>query len=540
MTRTLQTTKTAPIAISGFKATGNLIQTARFSDWAGLSGFDANDNSYGGRNGNGRNEQERNRENKMNRSADFFIQMRSRFLRTPKNRRQVPRGFRQEAVFSKTTNQTGIEFDKYDNLEVNKKGQDVEDFQPLESYEEIQNSLPPFLNENIKLCNFTKPTPIQKHGIPFSLAGRDLMCSAQTGSGKTAAFLIPATATVAKHALVELEQNDPRVTPRCMILAPTRELAIQIHQDALRLCQNSPFRAIALYGGSSVRTQMESLVYGCDVLIATPGRLNDFLERGIICLAQTKFLVLDEADRMLDMGFEPQLRSILNDYDMPKKTEGRQTMMYSATFAKEIQELAMDYLHNYAWISVGRVGATSDTITQNLLEVPHAGAKDDALLGQLAEVEGRTLVFMNQKRMADALTDFLYSKGIPSVALHGDLEQNQRERALQRFRNGQARVLVATDVAARGLDIPSVEHVVNYDFPQHVDDYVHRIGRTGRNGHRGVATSFITSQDQHAYKRDSAKTLKEAFGKAGLPAWYEEKLARMGGGFSGGDRKSVV
>lgn len=222
----------------------------------------------------------------------------------------------------------GIEFHKYDDLPVSKSGAGAEDYSPLGDFNDI-DGLPAFLKENMAKCNYTNPTPIQRHGIPMAIEGRDLMCSAQTGSGKTAAFLIPAINAIAKEPIDPIDPNDLRVFPRALILAPTRELAIQIHNEAVKLLHNSGMRAVALYGGASPRAHMESLVPGAQIIVATPGRMNDFLERELMSLSKCKYLVLDEADRMLDMGFEPQIRGIVEESDMDRDTRARSSLSAS-------------------------------------------------------------------------------------------------------------------------------------------------------------------------------------------------------------------
>lgn len=462
-------------------------------------------------------------ERKLNRGASEFFAKRQHFLAMGQQKK-FDRDL--QATFETNANQTGIEFEKYDNLPVSKSGVGADEFEPLSSFADIKD-IPPFMVENMARCNYNNPTPIQKHTIPMSLAGRDLMCSAQTGSGKTAAFLIPLITSIARDPEPPIPQGDLRVCPRAVLLAPTRELAVQLHQEALKLCHKSNLRAIAVFGGASVMPQMDQLSQGCDILIGTPGRMNDFVERGVVSMQHCKFLVLDEADRMLDMGFEPQIRGIVDQGDMPN-TENRQTVMFSATFPDDIQTLAQDFLTKYLWINIGKVGATNESIEQRLLRVDNPYDKDAKLVEQMNAVEGRTLVFVNMKREADRIANFLSDNGIQASAIHGDLEQTGRQRALDRFRSDRCRVLVATDVAARGLDVPMVSHVINYAIPLSAEDYVHRIGRTGRNGHTGIATSFISPSDGHVFGAAFAKEMKQALGPQGLPEWYVDMCQRLG------------
>jgi ATP-dependent RNA helicase DDX3X len=312
--------------------------------------------------------------------------------------------------------------------------------------------------------------------------------SAQTGSGKTAGFLFPIlSASFVEGPRAPPPESGPgyarrRAYPTALILAPTRELVSQIHDEARKFAYRSWVRPAVVYGGADITMQLRSIERGCDVLSATPGRLVDLMERGKISLKNVRYLVLDEADRMLDMGFEPQIRRIVQGEDMPGVHE-RQTLMFSATFPREIQILAKDFLKDYIFLSVGRVGSTSENITQRI-EYVEDNDKRSVLLDILhSEPQGGlTLVFVETKRMADMLSDFLITNNFPATAIHGDRSQRERESALATFRSGRTPIMVATAVAARGLDIPNVTHVINYDLPSDIDDYVHRIGRTGRAG----------------------------------------------------------
>ena len=395
---------------------------------------------------------------------------------------------------------SGIKFDNYDDIPVDASGKDVPE--PI-----LDFSSPPLdelLMENIKLASFTKPTPVQKYSIPIVTKGRDLMACAQTGSGKTGGFLFPLFTGLFRSGPAPVPEKaqsfySRKGYPYALVLAPTRELATQIFEEARKFTYRSWVRPCVVYGGAPIGNQMREVDRGCDLLVATPGRLNDLLERGKVSLANIKYLVLDEADRMLDMGFEPQIRHIVEECDMPS-VENRQTLMFSATFPVDIQHLARDFLDNYIFLSVGRVGSTSENITQRILYVDDMDKKS-ALLDLLsAEHKGLTLIFVETKRMADQLTDFLIMQNFKATAIHGDRTQAERERALSAFKANVADILVATAVAARGLDIPNVTHVINYDLPSDIDDYVHRIGRTGRAGNTGVATSFFNSNNQNIVK----------------------------------------
>ena len=347
----------------------------------------------------------------------------------------------------------------------------------------MDSGLDELLLSNIKLANYQNPTPVQMHGIPIAVSGRDLMGCAQTGSGKTAAYLFPILSKMMARGPLPTPDSDygrrKKTYPEFLILAPTRELAQQIYEEARKFTYRSNIIPRVAYGGADIGQQLRDIERGCDVLTATPGRLFDMMERGRVSLRNCFHLVLDEADRMLDMGFEPQIRKIVQDEDMPPAQE-RQTLMFSATFPREIQYLAQDFMKDYVFLAVGRVGASSGTITQRILWVEEE-EKREALLDIISQQDGSglTLIFVETKRAADALDNFLYQEGYKVTSIHGDRAQRDREDALRSFRNMTTPYLVATAVAARGLDIPDVTHVINFDLPKDVDDYVHRIGRTG-------------------------------------------------------------
>ena len=450
------------------------------------------------------------------------------------------------ALFAKQGTQ-GIQFGKeWPKVEVSGPGADAAP--PLGDFAALGDALPPFLARNISLMRYRTPTPIQQHAVPLALAGCDLMCCAQTGSGKTAAFLVPIISSLSADGSARSTVGTAGAArPRAVVMAPTRELASQIELEAQKLTNRSALRTIAVYGGADQRAQARGLALGCDVAVATPGRLLDFTSRGIVNLSGATFLVLDEADRMLDMGFEPQIRRVVAA--MPPK-EQRQTLLFSATFPSSIQTLAAHFLRPYVWIGVGRVGSTVGGIQQRIwLATPDKRQKLRLVVEALAAREGRTLVFVEKKRSATWLKRML-ARGGPDDAppaerfapvaaedIHGDRSQSQREAALAAFREGRCRVLVATDVAARGLDVPGVEHVVNMDLPCSADDfdsYVHRIGRTGRAGHTGLATSLFVPGDAPKVGNGRlaaplATLLREA--KQEVPAFL------TGGGGSGGGQR---
>ncbi|KAJ3729935.1 putative DED1-ATP-dependent RNA helicase [Lentinula guzmanii] len=434
---------------------------------------------------------------------------------------------------------TGINFEKYDDIPVEATGADVPE--PVTSF--TSPPLDPVLLENIGYARYTTPTPVQKYSIPIVANGRDLMACAQTGSGKTGGFLFPilsASFSMGPRAVAG-ESNGyggrRRATPTALILAPTRELVSQIHDEARKFAYRSWVRPAVVYGGADISQQIRLIERGCDLLTATPGRLVDLIERGKISLANIKYLVLDEADRMLDMGFEPQIRRIVQGEDMPGVNE-RQTLMFSATFPRDIQILAKDFLKDYVFLSVGRVGSTSENITQKIEYVEDNDKRSvllDILNSHSAEGVGLTLVFVETKRMADMLSDFLIQNQWHATSIHGDRTQRERETALQTFRNGHTPIMVATAVAARGLDIPNVTHVVNYDLPSDIDDYVHRIGRTGRAGNTGVSTAFYNKGNKNIVK-ELVELLREA--NQEIPNWLEVSAheSSFGGSFRGRGR----
>ncbi|KAG5355318.1 ATP-dependent RNA helicase DED1 [Yarrowia sp. C11] len=429
---------------------------------------------------------------------------------------------------------TGINFDNYDEIPVEATGNDVPE--PINAF--TSPPLEEHLLTNIKLARYTKPTPVQKYSVPIVAAGRDLMACAQTGSGKTGGFLFPVLSQSFFHGPSPTPQpSGPRhmhkkAYPTALVLAPTRELVSQIYDEAKKFAYRSWVRPCVVYGGADIGEQMRNIERGCDLLVAAPGRLVDLIDRGKVSLENIKYLVLDEADRMLDMGFEPQIRAIVQGSGMPDVNE-RQTLMFSATFPRNIQMLARDFLKDYIFLSVGRVGSTSENITQKV-EYVEDGDKISALLDILSAADkGLTLVFVETKRGADYLCDVLQSEDFPATSIHGDRSQRDRERALEMFRDGTTPILVATAVAARGLDIPNVTHVVNYDLPTDIDDYVHRIGRTGRAGNTGIATAFF-NRGNKGIVRELIDILKEAH--QDVPQFLESTAREASYGRGGGGR----
>ncbi|KAF6154220.1 hypothetical protein GIB67_001116 [Kingdonia uniflora] len=436
----------------------------------------------------------------------------------------------------------GINFDAYEDIPVELSGSNVPP--PVNTFAEID--LGDALMENIKRCKYVKPTPVQRHAIPIAVAGRDLMACAQTGSGKTAAFCFPIINGIMRNQMgvqqMTRGEYDRVACPLALILSPTRELSCQIHEEAKKFSHQTSVRVVVAYGGAPMNQQLRDLERGVDILVATPGRLVDLIERGKVSLSIIKYLALDEADRMLDMGFEPQIRKIVQQMDMPAPG-ARQTLLFSATFPTEIQRLASDFLSNYIFLTVGRVGSSTDLIAQRvefvqdmdkrsyLMDLLHS-QRDNGNHGKHA----LTLVFVETKRGADSLEHFLCMNGFPATAIHGDKVQMERERALRSFKSGATPIMVATDVAARGLDIPRVAHVINFDLPKDIDDYVHRIGRTGRAGKSGIATAFFSESNQ-----PMAKALADLMQEANqeVPPWLSSYAAQpsYGGGGGRGSRR---
>lgn len=406
----------------------------------------------------------------------------------------------------------GADFNLYESVSTKVSGNNADNITKLADFDDLwrryPGRIPDSLWANMQKCGFKTPTPVQRYAIPIGLEGRDMMCSAQTGSGKTAAFLIPMLASMIKHhkAVGSLEKPfEGACKPDTLILTPTRELCMQTYEDALRFCYNTPHRCYRVYGQQNAKTQLSELAKGADLIVATVGRLYDFVRAGIINLEEVNCFVLDEADRMLDMGFQEQIKEIVESHKMPSK-DHRQTMMFSATFPDTVQEMAKDYLHDFLMIVVGSAGSPAVTVTQ-LVEKADKAEKEQKLTDFVTAVlkkdpENRILVFTNSKNSAKFLDEKLYAGTATTAALHGDLDQPKREQHLESFRRGTVEIMIATDVASRGLDISRVTHVVNYDAPKEISLYVHRIGRTGRIGHRGTAMTYITYEDSWCMDSD--------------------------------------
>src|SRR3954452_25433661 len=359
--------------------------------------------------------------------------------------------------------------------------------------------LSPQILQAVRDSGYTEPTPIQIAAIPLILSGNDVIGIAQTGTGKTAAYVLPilmklaeSRQTVPRHGDLPANRRDPKHDAhrlRALVLAPTRELVVQIDENVRAYAKHLPLRVATVFGGVSERPQIEALRSGVDMVVATPGRLIDLMEQRAANLSGVEFVVLDEADRMLDMGFLPPIRRIMKA--LPHK---RQTLMFSASLSREIEELTHQFQQSPKMVEIGRRANPAEAVTQFVYEVP-PHLKLALLLHLLSDPNFDTvLVFSRTKHGADRIARRLESSGIKTGTIHSNRSQNQRLRALKDFKSGAVRVLVATDIAARGIDVDGISHVVNYDFPMHSEDYVHRIGRTGRAHAIGDAISFITPE----------------------------------------------
>jgi len=403
------------------------------------------------------------------------------------------------------------------------------------------NLIAPLLDA-LKQEGYTKPTPIQQQAIPFVLQGRDLLGCAQTGTGKTAAFALPILQNL---QAVKMQQPHDR-SIKTLVLTPTRELAIQIEESFRAYGRHTRQRMAVIFGGVNQFGQVQTLQRGVDILIATPGRLLDLMQQGFISLSELKIFVLDEADRMLDMGFVHDVKKVI-----AKLPARRQTLFFSATMPPEIQKLADSILNNPAKVAVTPVSSTVEVIQQRIYQVSKQDKRHllQHLLG--SEINDQVLVFSRTKHGADKIVKDLQHKGIESAAIHGNKSQNARQKALNDFKTGRIRVLVATDIAARGIDIDELSFVVNYDLPEVPETYVHRIGRTGRAGASGASYSFCDYEERGNLKdiqKLIGKTIPEAehpFVQTAAPARAAEEvmtpgMARTrprGGGGGGSNRR---
>ena len=370
-------------------------------------------------------------------------------------------------------------------------------------------NLNPTLLKALSEAGYNQPTPVQAQAIPVVLTGQDLMAGAQTGTGKTAAFSLPLLQTLLP--LANTSTSPAKHPVRALVLTPTRELAIQVQDNIKTYAKHTALKSLVVYGGVDIKTQTPHLKTGVEILVATPGRLLDHVEQKTVQLNSVQILVLDEADRMLDMGFMPDLKRILAL--LPKQ---RQTLMFSATFSNEIKKLADDFLTNPQLIEVARSNATNDNVSQKVYKVG-ASEKESLLISLLKEADAKqVIIFSNKKITASRLSRNLVKAGISADAIHGDKSQQERIKTLDAFKAGTITALVATDVAARGLDISEMPMVINYEMPTAPEDYVHRIGRTGRAGALGQAISLV-SADEEKYLTEIEKLIKREIPKETAP-----------------------
>ncbi|MBB5209375.1 DEAD/DEAH box helicase [Chiayiivirga flava] len=386
--------------------------------------------------------------------------------------------------------------------------------------------LAPGLVRALAELGYTTPTPIQEQAIPFALEGRDMLAGAQTGTGKTAAFSLPLL-----HRLAQGEPRRGARAPRALVLTPTRELALQVHESVRDYGKHVRLQSAAIYGGAGMNPQLDALRRGLDILVATPGRLIDHMERRSVDLSKIEILVLDEADRMLDMGFLPAMKRIITT--LPK--QNRQTLLFSATFAEPIKQLAQQFMRNPVEVQVTPKNTVVATIEHRAHPVD-AGRKKDLLLHLMAQDSRRqTLVFTRTKHGANRLAEQLEAAGMKAAAIHGNKSQGARTKALSEFKSGKCTVLVATDIAARGIDIDQLPVVINYDLPTIAEDYVHRIGRTGRNGSTGEAISLV-SPEEGPLLRDIQKLLNADISLAPVAGFEPSRPLQMNGSLAAARR----
>ncbi|KAK1669055.1 hypothetical protein QYE76_057214 [Lolium multiflorum] len=384
-------------------------------------------------------------------------------------------------------------------------------------------NFPDYCMQAIAKSGFVEPTPIQAQGWPMALKGRDVIGIAETGSGKTLSYILPGLVHVG--AQPRLEQGDG---PIVLILAPTRELAVQIQAEATKFGSYSRTRSTCIYGGAPKGPQIRDLRRGVEIAIATPGRLIDMLEAGHTNLRRVTYLVLDEADRMLDMGFEPQIRKILAQI-----RPDRQTLYWSATWPREVESLARQFLQNPYKVMIGTAELKANHSIQQIVEVISDHEKYPRLSKLLSDLMdgSRILIFFQTKKECDKVTRQLRMDGWPALSIHGDKAQSERDYVLAEFKSGKSPIMAATDVAARGLDVKDIKCVINFDFPTTIEDYIHRIGRTGRAGATGMAFTFFTHSNAK-YSRNLVKILREA-GQVVNPAL--ESMSKSAGSMGGGN-----
>ncbi|KAJ5890244.1 ATP-dependent RNA helicase dbp2 [Penicillium tannophilum] len=420
------------------------------------------------------------------------------------------------------TARSDAEIDEYrKKMDMAVQGRNVP--RPVETFDEA--NFPAYVLSEVKAQGFERPTAIQSQGWPMALSGRDVVGIAETGSGKTLSYCLPAIVHINAQPLLA-----PGDGPIVLVLAPTRELAVQIQAEITKFGKSSRIRNTCVYGGVPKGPQIRDLSRGVEVCIATPGRLIDMLEAGRTNLRRVTYLVLDEADRMLDMGFEPQIRKIIGQI-----RPDRQTCMWSATWPKDVRQLASDFLNEYIQVNVGSTDLSANHRINQIVEVVSDFEKRDRMIKHMEKImedrSNKIIIFTGTKRVADEITRFLRQDGWPALSIHGDKQQNERDWVLNEFKTGKSPIMVATDVASRGIDVKDITHVLNYDYPNNSEDYVHRIGRTARAGAKGTAITFFTT-DNSKQARDLVTILTEA--KQQIDPRLAEMVRYSGGGGGGG------
>ncbi|XP_070074057.1 ATP-dependent RNA helicase p62 isoform X2 [Drosophila takahashii] len=409
---------------------------------------------------------------------------------------------------------------------------------PIQDFSEVY--LPDYVMKEIRRQGYKAPTAIQAQGWPIAMSGSNFVGIAKTGSGKTLGYILPAIVHINNQQ--PLQRGDG---PIALVLAPTRELAQQIQQVATEFGSSSYVRNTCVFGGAPKGGQMRDLQRGCEIVIATPGRLIDFLSAGSTNLKRCTYLVLDEADRMLDMGFEPQIRKIVSQI-----RPDRQTLMWSATWPKEVKQLAEDFLGNYIQINIGSLELSANHNIRQVVDVCDEFSKEEKLKTLLSDIydtsesPGKIIIFVETKRRVDNLVRFIRSFGVRCGAIHGDKSQSERDFVLREFRSGKSNILVATDVAARGLDVDGIKYVINFDYPQNSEDYIHRIGRTGRSNTKGTSFAFFTKNNAKQAKalvdvlREANQEINPALENMARNSRYDGGggRSRYGGGGGGGGR----
>ncbi|KPU80439.1 uncharacterized protein Dana_GF18634, isoform B [Drosophila ananassae] len=407
---------------------------------------------------------------------------------------------------------------------------------PIQDFTEVH--LPDYVMKEIRRQGYKAPTAIQAQGWPIAMSGSNFVGIAKTGSGKTLGYILPAIVHINNQQ--PLQRGDG---PIALVLAPTRELAQQIQQVATEFGSSSYVRNTCVFGGAPKGSQMRDLQRGCEIVIATPGRLIDFLSAGSTNLKRCTYLVLDEADRMLDMGFEPQIRKIVSQI-----RPDRQTLMWSATWPKEVKQLAEDFLGNYIQINIGSLELSANHNIRQVVEVCDEFSKEEKLKSLLSDIydtsenPGKIIIFVETKRRVDNLVRFIRSFGVRCGAIHGDKSQSERDFVLREFRSGKSNILVATDVAARGLDVDGIKYVINFDYPQNSEDYIHRIGRTGRSNTKGTSFAFFTKNNAKQAKalvdvlREANQEINPALENLARNSRYDGGGGRSRYGGGGGGR----